>query len=82
MSSLSMGTRSKVGWNPRCTERGPLGGDEIAAMLYGIQDRSRTNHEMRRRARTRLRRHARYLRTHIAPDDRTRTQRRFIEQFA
>jgi len=77
-----MGTRSKHGYNDRCTQRGPVSGERLGSALQVIDEHqrgvARHNRVKRRSARATVRKAARYVRARIDPVFRTSLQQQVI----
>ena len=76
-----MGTRSKVGYNHRCTVRGPLNPVDLSECLNVIRNEPGTvsNHDSRRAARLKLRRHVKHVRKHVPDEQRSPLSRELLK---
>lgn len=66
-----MGTASKIGWNERCTVRGPVGNYDLAramniCLFHDGQKYSRADRQW---AMATIRKQIKHIRTHIGPED-------------
>ena len=75
-----MGTRSTVGYNARCTVRGPVGGDTVEEAFKMLDGRLPSNHDDRRWAKAQLRKYAKQVRKNVPPKQRNSVQRQLIRQ--
>lgn len=62
-----MGSRSKIGWNSRCTHRGPASGIAVSEALAVLANPKSYNRCDRRRARKLLLTQARHIERHEHP---------------
>lgn len=74
-----MGTRSQIGWNSRCTHRGPGNNDDLFDAMMVVADGRQRSRADRQWAKAIIKRHARFIRTHIDLADRTQIQRNIVE---
>lgn len=64
-----MGTKSKMGWNSRCTHRLPVGVDDLyTAIRARVRPRQQVPRITRQWAKAILRRHTKWVRKHKTRD--------------
>ena len=69
-----MGTKSKLGWNSRCVDRGPLSDIEITRVITILDNEEIYSRKDRRWAIKKLRHAIKWIRGNASPTEMTLTQ--------